>query len=320
MSTENNTGQNPEETTDTGSTGQTPPPQPDAPQAEPAKPETPAETGVKAIRTFLNGDMIKKRFEEILGTKAPGFIMSVLQVVNGNPELWEADIQSIYNAAATAAILDLPLNNNLQFAAIVPYRDKKRGGMKVAQFQMMWRGFVQLAQRSGHMKTIHVIDVREGELLHRDRLRDECIFNWIQDDNIRMKLPIVGFVSYFRLINGFEKMLFRTLDELQAHGKKYSKTYDRQDGMWNTDFNAMCAKTTVKELLNKWAPLSIEMATAIQADQAVMLGEGKYEYPDNATDEVPYEDMTEGKEKGKQAMENVEQQLKNAKGNKGGKK
>jgi recombination protein RecT len=245
------------------------------------------ETGLQAVKTLLNSDGIKARFEQMLGKKAGGFITSVLQIVSSNKDLQACDLQSIYNAAATAAVLDLPLNNNLQFAHLIPYKDHKRGGMQFAQFQMGWRGFVQLAQRSGQFSTINVTDVREGELKSRDRLTGECVFLWEQDEEKRKVLPLIGFISYFRLINGFQKSIYRSVTELRAHAARYSKTYNREDSKWNTDFDAMCCKTVLKENLNKYAPLSVEMATAIQYDQAI-IRDDKVEYLDN-----PFSDAQE---------------------------
>ncbi len=265
----------------------------------------PAKSGFNLIKDYMNNDNVSKRFDQILGKKAQGFITSVMQIVSSSKDLSACDPVSIYNAAATAAILDLPLNNNLQFAALVPYKDYKKGGVQVAQCQIMWRGFVQLAQRSGKFSTINVTDVREGELISRDRMTGEVIFKWEQDDAIRQSKHIIGFVSYFRLTNGFEKPLYRTVAELKAHGQKYSKTWSRSDSKWVTDFEAMCAKTVIKENLNKWAPLSIEMAMAVQADQAVIMGEIDspiYEYPDNPNEELTDEeaDRIAAEEKAKQ--------------------
>ena len=111
----------------------------------------------------------------------------------------------------------------------------------------------------------------------------ECTFEWEQDDIKRQQLPTIGFLSYFKLINGFEKPLFKTVPELKAHASKYSKTYNKPTGKWNTDFDAMCAKTVIKEILSKWGPLSIDMALAMQSDQSIVksIDEGKFEYPDN---------------------------------------
>ena len=275
-------------------------------------------TPFDAIKNYFNSDGITKKFEQLLGKKSSGFITSVMQIVASNKDLSQCDPQSIYNAAATAAILDLPLNNNLQFAALIPYKDNKTGKTS-AQMQIMWRGFAQLAQRSGKFSTINVTDVRQGELVSRNRLTGECIFKWEQDDIVRANLPIIGFVSYFRLTNGFEKPLYKTVAELRAHGAKYSKTYNRSDGKWNTDFEAMCAKTVIKENLQKWAPLSIEMAQSFQADQAVIRGiqgtEIEAEYIDNPEDAISDEEAqaikdTLAKEQAKQAELGLEQMLK----------
>ncbi len=246
-------------------------------------------TPFDGIKSMMNSEGAAKKFQSILGKKANGFITSVLQIVASNKDLSLCAPESIYNSAAMAAILDLPLNNNLQYAAIIPYKDNKTGIVS-AQMQVMWRGFCQLAQRSGQFVTINVTDVRQGELVNRDRMTGECVFKWEQDDEIRQKLPVIGFLSYFRLLNGFEKPLYRTITELKAHGQKYSKTWNNQYGKWSTDFDAMCQKTVIKELLQKWGPLSIEMAQSIQADQSVIanIEEGRYEYPDN-----PHEDISE---------------------------
>ena len=286
----------------------------------------PKEVGLPAIKNFLNGEGVKKRFEEILGKRASGFIMSVLQAASNSKALAECDVQSIYNAAATAAILDLPLNNNLQFAYIIPY---KENGKPVAQFQLGWRGLVQLAQRSGKFQTINVTDVRLGELVSRNRLSGECTFNWEQDDVKRGELPIIGFVSFFQLTNGFIKSIYKTVAELKAHGQKYSKTFNRSDSKWHTDFAAMCAKTVLKENLSKFAPLSVEMALGIQADQTVIkeppgIDEGQFVYPDNPdenqnqNDELGDEEAERIKKEAeaKQAEEALAEELKN----KGGKK
>lgn len=235
------------------------------------------------IKGFFTGDAVKKRFQEVLGKKANAFITSVLNSVTSSKDLSECDVQSIYSAAATAAELDLPVNKDLGFSAIIPYKDKNRGGMQVAQFQIMWKGFVQLAQRTERFETINVEDVRDGELIGRDRLTGICEFKWIQSDAERIKLPVIGYVAYFSLKNGFKKSIYRTVDELTAHAQKYSNTYNRSDSKWHTDTDAMCRKTVIKELLSKWGPLETDasLALGIKADQSVSMKEGEFTYPDN---------------------------------------
>lgn len=264
-------------------TNHTVPPPPAAPGTE--------NKGVKSVKTFFEGDAIKKRFEQVMGQRAPAFIMSVLQLVNNDKLLAEADITSVYNAAAKAAVLNLPLDTNLQYVHIIGYKDNKKGGQVFAQLQLGWKGVIQLAQRTEKYEKIHVTDVRAGELVKEDLLTGDCEFKFEPDPIKRDTLDIIGYVSYFKLLSGFNKMVFWRIEKLRAHAKKYSKTYDRSDGKWNTDEDAMCKKTMIKEALSKWGVLSIELADAIKFDQAAVTDDGKPHYIDNPL--TPYEDANE---------------------------
>lgn len=223
-------------------------------------------TGMMATKALFSQESVRKKFEEMLGKRAPQFITSVLQIISSNEMLKNADPMSVYNAAAVAATLDLPLNNSLGFAYIVPYNSKD--GVK-AQFQVGYKAFIQLAQRSGQFKTINATDVREGEIKRFNRLTGEIEFEWMQSE-AREKAKVVGYVSYFRLLNGFDKNLYMTVDELQAHGKSFSQTFKKGFGLWKDNFEAMAMKTVLKLLLSKYAPLSIEMQRAVITDQAVI--------------------------------------------------
>lgn len=230
---------------------------------------TPAATGVKALSSFLNSDSIKKKFGDVLGQKANGFIASLLSVVSNDKGLVNADQSSIYSAALLAASLDLPINPNLGLAYLIAYRQKD--GSQVATFQLGYRGFKQLAQRSGQFLKISESDVREGEIKSFSRMTGEINFKEIQDQNKRLQTRIVGYVSYFKLINGFESYLYMTVEELEAHAKKYSQTYKKfGTGLWKDEFDGMCRKTVTKLNLSKNAPLSIELQRAVVADQAVI--------------------------------------------------
>ncbi len=232
---------------------------------------------------------VQKKFKEMLGDRAAQFITSVLQIAASNDMLSKADSMSIYNAAATAATLDLPLNANLGFAYIIPYNITQQDGTKkvVAQFQIGAKGFKQLALRTGQFLNINTTDVREGEIQHRDRLSGEITFDWIQDEAVRLQKPIVGYVSFFKLINGYSQTFFMTIEKIREHGSRYSKTYKSQYGLWNTDFDAMAQKTVMKLNLSKNAPLSVEMRKAIVSDGAMI--------KDAETEDVEYVD-------GEQAM------------------
>lgn len=254
---------------------------------------TPTTTEQKALKpidrtkALFGKDEVKKKFEDMLGKKSQGFITSVLQIVSQSDKLIHAEPSSIYNAAAVAATMDLPLNANLGFAYIVPYNTKQAdGSFKVqAQFQMGYKGFIQLAQRSGQFKTLNSTDVRMGEIKSHNRLTDEIEFSWVEDQEERLKLPVVAYVAYFKLINGFEKTHLMYVPEIRQHGQKYSKTFGLPYGLWKTDFDNMARKTVTKLLLSKAAPLSIEMQlqTAIRVDQAVIL--------DDAGNDVDYVDV-----------------------------
>ena len=248
----------------------------------------------KAItsKEFFAQDIIKNKFTEILGKRAPAFVASVLQVISTNTLFAKADPMSIFNAAAVAATLDLPINNNLGFAYIIPY-----GG--AAQFQIGAKGFNQLAQRSGQFQTINATDVREGEIKSNNRLTGEIQFEWIQDEAERLNKKVVGYISYFKLLNGFEKPFYMSIEKLEAHGKKYSKNYSNANSLWKTDFPGMCLKTVIKLNLSKNAPLSIEMQTALKTDQAVIKNTDGTDvhYPDNATTDIDFVDVDKEEER-----------------------
>lgn len=239
------------------------------------------------VKSLFAQDSIKKRFQELLGSKMQGFVTSVLQCVASNDLLSKAEPHSVLHAAAVAATLDLPLNNSLGMAYIVPYNVKQEGGGKkvMAQFQMGYKAFIQLAQRSGQFKTINATEVREGEIKTHDRQSGEIIFEWIQGPE-RTQKQVIGYIAYFKLLNGFEKSLYMTSDELKAHGQEYSQSFKKGFGLWKDKFDAMASKTVLKLLLSKYAPLSIAMQTAVIADQAII--------NNSETLDITHVDNTEG--------------------------
>ena len=242
------------------------------------------------VKNLFGRDEVRNKFQEMLGKRAPSFITSVLQIVASNSLLSKADPHSVYHSAAVAATLDLPLNNNLGFAYIVPYNqsvqiDGRWETKQVAQFQLGYKGFKQLALRSGQFKGMNATDVREGELKERNRLTGEIKFEWVQDETERNKLPIMGYLSYFELLNGFSQTLYMSILEVKAHGKKYSQTFKKDKGLWHDDFDSMALKTVTKLNLSKNAPLSVDMQKAITFDQAIV--------NDADTEDVTYVDNQE---------------------------
>lgn len=207
----------------------------------------------KTLKGMLESPAYKKKFEEMLGKKAAGFMSSIIAVTNNNNYLMKADPATVIGAAAQAAMLDLPINQSLGFAYIVPYKG-------AAQFQLGYKGYIQLAQRSGQYVDIGAKTVYEGELEYENRLLDKFKFGDRTGDKV------IGYLAYFRLTNGFEKMLFMTLDEMQAHAKKYSQSYKGGTDKWGlADFDVMAEKTVLKRLLSKFGPLNIESVQMSQA-------------------------------------------------------
>lgn len=240
-------------------------------------------TNNKSITTYLNEDSVKQSIENALGQRTQQFITTVSSLVSKDEKLQACDKKSLMSACLTASSLDLPINQNLGFAYIIPYYDSKTK-KTYAQFQMGYKGFIQLAQRSGQFVRINATDVREGELKHQDMLTGDYVFEWLQED--REKAKVVGYVAYMQLTNGFSKTLYMSNKELEKHGLKYSATYKRGFGLWKTDFNAMAQKTVLKMLLSKYAPLTTDMQKAQVYDQAVVVNEDEVKYIDNQRPEL----------------------------------
>lgn len=238
------------------------------------------------VKQIMSSDAMKKRLEELLKDRAGVFMTSLMQIVNSSSQIKACEPNSVINAAITAATLDLPLNNTLGFAYIVPYNNE-------ATFQLGYKGFKQLALRTGLFKFLNATDVREGEIVVQDRLSGEIEFKWIDNHEEREKTKIVGYVSYFELTNGFRSTFFMSYAQVHAHAKKYSQSFRSNkkwvvdNSQWTTNFDGMAIKTVTKLNLSKSAPLSVELQKAIQADQSVVkqTDDGEFEYVDNQADE-----------------------------------
>lgn len=209
------------------------------------------------VKTLLNQELFKKKFEDVLGSRAPQFIASVINLVGNDKYLAGCNPVSVISSCLVAATLDLPIDKNLGYAWIVPYKDK---GVPKAQFQMGYRGYVQLALRSGQYRSINVIDVHEGELVKWDPLTEEMKI----DFNQKVSDKVIGYAAYFELLNGFKKAEYWDMQRILEHKNKFSKS----DFGWNKDFNAMARKTVLRNLLNHWGILSIQMQNGMSADLA----------------------------------------------------
>jgi len=223
--------------------------------------------GLAVLKDMVNSDYIKGRFAEVLGAKAPAFLASVLNATRTNPALKDCEPNSVISSAMVAATLDLPIDGSLGFAALVPYRNK---GQQVAQFQIMTKGFVQLALRSGQYKTINVGPVYADEFEGFDIITGEVKIHPVEggfrahDDDSK----VVGYVCFLRIINGYECTRYWPMEKILAHGKRYSKSFENEYGLWKKDLPAMAAKTVLKNTLSKWGILSTTMQMAMKADQA----------------------------------------------------
>lgn len=255
-----------------------------------------ANTGLQTFNRAITNPSTQKYLQEVLGERKGSFVNNLTALVANNTNLQECEPYTVMFAAMKATALNLPLDNSLGMAYVLPYKDNKRG-VTVAQFQLGYKAYKQLALRTGLFKIINATDVREGEISSRNRLTGEINFNFNENEKERLELPIVGFVSYFCLNNGFESTFYMSREEVEKHALRYSQTYKsankyvKENSKWTTDFDAMALKTVTKLNLSKNAPLSVELSDAIKADQSVMIkSENDYEYIDNeATNAIDIE-------------------------------
>ena len=266
--------------------------------------ETTAIAPLRQFNMFLENPRTQDYLTTVLAEKKASFVNNLTALVSNNAALQVCKPETLMFASLKATALDLPLDPNLGFAYVLPYNDKKNG-VTVAQFQMGYKGFVQLALRSGQFKTLNTTDVREGELIDEDFVTGELTFK--KADN-REALPIIGYVAYFKLLNGFEKYLYMTSAEMKAHALRFSQTFKKGYGLWADKdmFDSMAKKTVLKLLVSKYAPLSVEMRDAIKADQSVMQKPDGYDYVDTDEQPQPDEQSEAAKEKAEEVKSKVE--------------
>ncbi len=239
--------------------------------------------GKNSLKAMVNDERTKKKFQEMLGNKAQGFLVSLVNTIGGNSQLQQADPNSVLKAGAVAATLDLPIDPNLGFSYIVPYNSR---GKNEAQFQMGYKGFIQLAIRSAQYRKINVAELYEGQFISYDPITDTLEY----DINNKISDTVTHYIAYFKTVNGFDKYNVMSKDEIINHAKKFSKTYSSKYSPWVTNFESMAKKTVLKLLLSKFGILSIEMQIAQKADQAVI------EEIDGDNIEVEYVDNNEKSE------------------------
>nr|DAE92098.1 MAG TPA: RecT protein [Myoviridae sp. ct5xZ3] len=270
-------------------------------------PATQVSTAVM-IKQMISQDSVKKKFAEVLGQKAPQFLASIANVVAGSYQLKQCDPNTIMSAAFVAATYDLPIDSNLGFAAIVPYNNSKYNPQTKqwekhmeAQFQIMYKGFIQLAIRSGNYKRMNYAVVYEDELESYNPITGEIKF---VDDFSKCTLrskgveeTVAGYYARFELKQGYIQELYMTRQAVDNHARKYSMSYrndiekNKKSSKWTTDFESMALKTVIKLLLSKWGILSIEMQNAIRDDQKTYDEYGNGTYGDNQQDAIETENV-----------------------------
>ena len=209
------------------------------------------------MSSILDGEKMRSRFDELLGKRSAQFISSVVSLVNADANMQMAFYENpmtVVQAALKAATFDLPVDQNLGYAYIVPFKNK---GKMTANFILGWKGMHQLALRTGSYKTINVVDIRKGELKSYNRLTEEVDIQFEEDEDKRESLPIIGYVGYYRLVNGAEKTIYMTVKQIENHEKKHRKGEYMGKG-WREDFDAMARKTVYRRLIGKWGVMSID--------------------------------------------------------------
>lgn len=258
-------------------------------------PEAQAKKSVKLqVNEILDGEKYRKRFDELLGKRSAQFTASLVNMINDNPDLHDAFNQSplsVIKSALQAASYDLPIDPALGFAYIVPFNNSVKDAngntsyKKQAQFIIGYKGLIQLCLRTGAYQCVpDAVDVREGELVSYNRLTGDAEFAWIEDEDERENLPIIGYAGYFRLKNGAEKTIYMTIKQIDAHEKKNRKGQYKGKG-WRENYDAMARKTVIRRLCSKYALMSIQYQETANSDTmklATALTEN--EYPDAIPD------------------------------------
>lgn len=292
----------------------------------------------QGITSFLNGESVKNHIAKAIGKEnEQRFITSIVSAVNANPTLSECTNTSILSSALLGESLKLSPSPQLGHYYMVPY-DNRKAGVKEAQFQLGYKGYLQLAMRSGQYRKINVVAIKEGELVKYDPLNEEIEVNLIEDDELREEAPTAGYYAMFEYVNGFRKAIYWSKKRMLRHADKYSASfsleatngrypkvsyadyeagnYDKKDewlysSNWYKDFDGMAFKTMLRQLISKWGIMSIELQTAFDSDMAVLKEDGSREYVDNpniidmAAEEITPEPIEAPKEEKKEENTDV---------------
>lgn len=261
---------------------------------------TAARTQKTSLTAYLTNDAVKNRINKVVGGKnGTRFVSSIVSAVQTTPALQECTNNSILNAALLGEALGLSPSPQLGQFYMVPFKNNKKN-CKEAQFQLGYKGYIQLAIRSGYYKKLNVLPIKEGELIRYDPLNEELEVDLIEDDILREEAETIGYYAMFECENGFRKTLYWSKKKMQAHADKYSSAYSlkiagdiaqgkipekdmwKYSSFWYKDFDAMAMKTMLRQLISKWGIISIDMQNAFDKDMAVIHEDGTAEYVDNS--------------------------------------
>ena len=246
----------------------------------------------------IQQDGFKNLINNTLGDpkRAAGFVTAITSAVATNPSLQECDAATILSAGLLGESLELSPSATLGQFYLVPFKDKNRG--MVAQFQLGYKGYIQLAIRSGQYKKLNALAIKEGELIKYDPLNEELEVQLIEDDSKRAKAETIGYYATFEYLNGFRKTLYWSKEKMEAHANTYSQAYKARKGFsyWEKDFDSMAIKTMLRQLISKWGVMSVEFQKAFEADMGVIDEKGTVEYVDNvdtfdaSVDDIPFKE------------------------------
>lgn len=235
------------------------------------------------LTAYLTNDAVKNQINQVVGGKdGQRFISAIVSAVNTNPVLQECTNQSILSGALLGESLKLSPSPQLGHYYLVPFNDAKKG--KVAQFQLGYKGYIQLAIRSGQYKKLNVMAIKEGELEYFDPLNEDIKINlMVENWDKREETPTIGYYAFFELVNGFRKAIYWSKAQMESHATKYSPGYRAKKGytFWEKDFDGMAYKTMLRQLISKWGIMSIDLQTAFEGDMAVINEDGTKNYVEN---------------------------------------
>lgn len=246
-----------------------------------------------SLASYLTQEAVKNQINNIVGGKSQRFISAIVSAVNTNPQLQECTNQSIVSGALLGESLNLSPSPQLGQYYLVPFNDRNKG--KVAQFQLGYKGYIQLAIRSGQYKKLNVLAIKKGELVKFDPLNEEIEVNLMQNEEERENAETVGYYAMFEYTNGFRKAIYWSKAKMEAHAMRYSMGYRAKKGytFWEKDFDAMAYKTMLRQLISKWGIMSVDMVNAFENDMAVLNDDGSKFYIDTDETEEAVEEIEE---------------------------